>query len=126
VVSRSEPLHGTYPYTIGSCGGLVPYRFDLDLDAKPVSVTALPDEGFIEGEPRRPVDLPHVVSGSEPEVWHLAAVTDKCTCQWTATLDWISDGFEGHTPITNGGKPFRVAATTQAAHVSTNFEGGWN
>jgi hypothetical protein len=126
VVSRREPLHGTYPYTIGSCGGLFPYRFDLDLDTKPVSVTALPDEGFVEGEPRRPVDLPHVVSGSEPEVWHLAAVTDKCTCEWTATLDWISDGFEGHTPITNGGKPFRVAATTQAAHVSTNFEGGWN
>ena len=125
VVSRTEPPHGTYPYTIGSCGGLYPYRFDLNLDAKPVSVTALPDEGFIEGEPRRPVDLPHAVSGSDPEVWHLAAVTDQCTCEWTATLNWTSEGVEGHTPITNGGPPFRVAATTQSAHVSTDFEGGW-
>jgi hypothetical protein len=125
VVSRTEPPQGSYPYTIGSCGGLTPYRFSLDLDAKPVSVTAVEDEGFVEGEPRRPVELPHAVSGSQPEVWHLSAITAECDCEWTATLNWTSDGVEGHTEITNDGKPFRVAAVTDATHLVTDFEGGW-
>jgi len=127
VVSRTEPPHGTYPYTGGQCGGLIPYRFSLDLDKNPVSVTALGDEGAgAPGEERRPVDLPHAISGSEPEVWHVAAVTTECSCEWTATLNWSSNGVEGHTKITNDGKPFRVAATKQAVEVSTDFSGGWD
>jgi hypothetical protein len=127
VVSRAEPPRGTYPYTGGQCGGLVPYRFALDLDKNPVSVSAVADDGAVEpGTERRPVDLPHAISGSEPEVWHLAAVTKECDCEWTATLNWTSDGVEGHTPITNNGKPFRVAATTHAIEASTDYEGGWD
>ena len=127
VVSRTEPPHGTYPYTGGQCGGLIPYRFELDLDKNPVSVTALGDDGVVgPGEERRPVDLPHAISQSEPEVWHLAAVTTECDCEWTATLDWTSDGIEGHTKITNNGKPFRVAATTHAIEASTDYQGGWD
>lgn len=127
VVSRTEPPHGTYPYTGGQCGGLIPYRFSLDLDKTPVSVTALGDDGFVApGEEHRPVDLPHAISQSEPEVWHLAAVTTECDCEWTATLNWTSEGVEGHTPITNNGKPFRVAATTHAIEASTDHEGGWD
>jgi hypothetical protein len=45
VVSRTEPPHGTYPYTGGQCGGLIPYRFSLDLDKNPVSVTASTSPG---------------------------------------------------------------------------------
>jgi CHAT domain len=126
VVSRNEPPHGTYPYTGGQCGGLIPYRFSLDLDKKPVSVVAVADEGVVApGADRRPVELPHAVSGSEPEVWHLAAVTTECDCEWTATLNWTSDGVEGHTPVTNDGGPFRVVATTRAVPVATDYQGGW-
>lgn len=126
VVSREEPPDGTYPLTRGPCGGLVPYRFQADLDASPVSVTPVADEGVIEpAQVRRPVDLPHAVSGSQPEVWHIAAVTETCTCEWTATLNWNSDGKKGSTEIADNGRPFRVAATTSATHVVTDFNGGW-
>jgi hypothetical protein len=76
VISRTPPPQGTYPYTGGQCGGLIPYRFSLDLDKNPVSVTAKADDG--------------------------------------------------HTEVTNGGKPFRVAATTHAVEAATDYEGGWD
>jgi hypothetical protein len=127
VVSRSEPLRGTYANIVGGCGGLRPYQFRAGLDANPVSVTALPDEGFLpEGqEPKRPVDLPHQVTNSEPEVWHLAAITTSCTCEWTATLNWTSDGKQGRTTITDHDRPFRVAAVTQATRVDRQPDGTW-
>jgi hypothetical protein len=126
VVSRSDPPSGTYPYTGGQCGGMIPYRFQANLDAKPVSVTALADDGAVDPNAvRRPVDLPHSISGSEPEVWHIGAITDSCTCEWTATLNWNSEGTQGHTKITDNGRPFRVAATTHAVHVATDYRGGW-
>jgi hypothetical protein len=127
VVSRTEPPHGTHADTGAQCGGLIPYRFSLNLDAKPVTVTAVPDGGAgVAGEERRPVDLPHAVSGSQPEVWHLGAVTNECNCEWTATLNWTSDGVEGHTEITNNGDPFRVAAVTHATEATTDYHGGWD
>lgn len=128
VVSRTEPPHGTYPGNILPCGaGLVPYRFQADLDATPVSVTAVADDPAVaEGQAHRPVDLPHAISGSEPEVWHLAAVTNTCTCEWMATLEWTSDGQQGTTPITDNGRPFRVAAVTRATRVQYDWHnGGW-
>jgi len=76
VISRTPPPQGTYPYTGGQCGGLIPYRFSLDLDKNPVSVAAKADDG--------------------------------------------------HTEVTNGGKPFRVAATTHAVEAATDYEGGWD
>jgi hypothetical protein len=46
VVSRKDPPRGTYPLTRGPCGGLVPYRFQADLDTTPVSITAVADDGW--------------------------------------------------------------------------------
>ncbi len=125
IKSRSEPPHGTYPSLIGGCGGILPYRFQLNLDANPVSITAKPDEGAVPGVPRL-VDLPHEV-GSEAEVWNLAAVTQTCTCEWTATLHWIAeDGTEGTTPLNDKDHPFfRVAAVTRATAVNPDWHGGW-
>ena len=125
IKSRTDPPHGTYPSLTGGCGGILPYRFALNLDTKPVSVTAKPDEGAVPGVPRL-VDLPHEI-GSEAEVWHLAAVTQTCTCEWTATLHWIAeDGTEGTTPLNDKDHPFfRVAAVTRATPVSPDWHGGW-
>lgn len=60
IKSRTDPPHGTYPSLTGGCGGILPYRFALNLDNKPVSVTAKPDEGAVPGVPRL-VDLPHEI-----------------------------------------------------------------
>jgi hypothetical protein len=128
IVSRTEPPYGTLSdlTSTGGCGGLIPYRFSLNLDANPISVTAETDQGAIgAGEVRRPVDLPHAITGSEPEVWHLAAVTETCTCEWTATLHWTSDGKEDTTTINDHGHPFRVAAVTRATPVEPSLTGGW-
>jgi hypothetical protein len=126
VVSRTGPPQGTWANTGAQCGGLKPYRFQANLDTTPVAVTAIPDQGVVaEGQERRPVDLPHSVSGSDPEVWHLTAVTTECTCEWTATLNWSSEGKQGHADITNKGHPFRVAAVTHSIPVVTDYKGGW-
>jgi hypothetical protein len=118
IVSHREPLHGTYADFAKQCGGYVPYRFSLNLDARPVSVTVEAAEGGGEGPPGSPsVDLPHRISGSEPEVWNLSAVTKTCTCEWTATLNWTADdGRKGTTEINDHGHPFRVAASALATH----------
>lgn len=124
VVSRqATPPNTTYSKVayVGGCGGLIPYRFELNLDKHPVTITARADEtagDLPENMRNRPVDLPHAVSGSEPEVWHLAAMTRDCICEWTATLNWVSDGKEGHTVINDNGRPFRVAS----AKGATEFE----
>jgi hypothetical protein len=87
----------------------------LNLDRSPVSVTAKPDEGVLVGVPGgvpRLIKLPHDITGGEAEVWDLYAVTQTCTCEWTATLDWIADDdSEKHTSeITDPeGHPCRVA-----------------
>jgi hypothetical protein len=118
IVSRTEPPHGAYPTFSGGCGGFVPYRFSLDLDTSPVSVTAQPGQSSAPSDdPGRPIDLPHKITGSDPEVWHLEAVTEKCTCEWTATLNWTADdGKKGTTEINDQGHPFRVAASTLATN----------
>src|SRR5262249_332678 len=88
VVSRADPPRGSCAYTGGECGGIIPYRFSLDLDKNPVTVTAVEDDGVVDpGGVRRPVALPHAISQSDPEVWHIAAVTKECNCEWTATLN---------------------------------------
>ena len=127
IASRTEPPYGTRSHltNTGGCGGLVPYRFSLNLDATPISVTAETDQGAIgAGEVHRPVDLPHSISGAEPEVWHLAAVTETCSCEWTATLHWASDGKEDTTTIRDNGHPFRVAAVTHSTLVEPRLTGG--
>lgn len=126
VVSRTNPLQGTWANTWAQCGGLKPYRFQANLDTTPLTVTAIPDEGAVpEGEVRRPVELPHSISASDPtEVWNLTAVTTSCTCEWTATLNWTSEGRQGHTDITNNGHPFRVAAVTRSTRVLPG-DNGW-
>lgn len=124
VKSRTDPPSGTYPSLSGGCGGILPYRFELNLDANPVAVTAKPDEGAFPGEPRL-VDLPHEI-GSDAEVWHLAAVTETCTCEWTATVHWIADnGKEGTTSLNAKDPFFQVAAVTRAAPLNPDWHGGW-
>jgi hypothetical protein len=103
----------------------------LNLDRNPVSVTAKPDEGVLVGVPGgvpRLIKLPHDITGGETEVWDLYAVTQTCTCEWTATLDWIADDdSEKHTSeITDPeGHPCRVAAVTRATGVAPDWHGGW-
>ncbi|HME78621.1 MAG TPA: hypothetical protein VKI00_24120 [Mycobacterium sp.] len=127
IVSRTDPPHGAFAELSGGCGGFFPYHFSLNLDANPISVTAKPDDGVGAQAPSRPVELPHEISGSEPEVWRLAAETKTCTCEWTATLDWTADdGKNGTTEINDKGHPFRVAAADLAtSYFADRWEGRW-
>ena len=127
VVSRTEPPHGTYPANILPCGaGLVPYRFQADLDATPVSVTAVADDPAVaEGQAHRPSTCP-MRSAAQSRRSGISAVTNTCTCEWMATLEWTSDGQQGTRPITDNGRPFRVAAVTRATRVQYDWHnGGW-
>lgn len=76
VKSRTDPPHA-YPYLTGGCGGFLPYRFDLNLDAEPVTVTAKPDEEVLTNTVPRLVALPHDIGSDETEVWNLVAVTQR-------------------------------------------------
>ncbi|CQD09205.1 hypothetical protein BN1232_01673 [Mycobacterium lentiflavum] len=128
IKSHGEPPHGTYADFAKQCGGYVPYRFSLNLDARPVSVTVEAAEGGGAGPPgSASANLPHRISGSEPEVWNLAAVTKTCTCEWTATLNWTADdGSNGTTEINDHGRPFRVAASVLATHYGADiWTGRW-
>jgi hypothetical protein len=129
VVSRTDPPHGAYAELSGGCGGFFPYMFSLNLDAKPISVIAEPgDEGIGGQTSSRPIELPHQISGSEPEVWRLAAETKTCTCEWTATLNWTADdGKKGTTEINDNGRPFRVAAGDFAtSYFANGVAGRWD
>ena len=130
IESPADPLHGTYPSLTGGCGGLIPYRFSLNLDKNPVSVTAERDEGFlgeVPGGVPRLIELPQEITSEETAVWHLAAVTQTCTCEWKAKLNWIAeDGTRGTTEITDNGESFRVAAVTNATHASFDAQGNWH
>jgi hypothetical protein len=127
VVSRTEPPHGTYAILSRGCEGFAPYQFSFNLDTSPIAVTAEPDRGYSPELVARPVELPHLITGSGPEFWHLAAVTQTCTCEWTATLNWTADdGKKGTTKINDHGHPFRVAALTRATpEFADHSSGRW-
>jgi hypothetical protein len=99
---------------------MIPYRYSFSLDANPISITAEPEGSFSSADQMCwPVAVPHKISNSEPEYWRLAAHTETCTCEWTATLNWTSDGRKDTTTINNNGNPFRVAAGTRATVLKT-------
>ncbi|WP_205876928.1 hypothetical protein [Mycobacterium camsae] len=107
IVSQTGPLQGTHLIPLRAKGLLPTYDFGLNLDARPVAVRAQADQR-----------LPHSISSAQPEALRIAAVTNTCTCQWTATLRWSADdGEQGTTRLGDEGGPFRVAATVHATTV---------
>lgn len=119
VSSHIDPPQGTWANTWAQCGPTQRYGFEANLDTTPVAVTAVPAESaVVDDQGGRILDsLPHTISDAAPEVWYLTAITTNCICEWTATVNWTSEGNQGHTDITDHGHPFRVAAVTRSTRV---------
>jgi len=105
VVRRDPPPKAILVAPFG--GGPVGDRhFQVNLDASPPTVEALPDEF----NPVPAVDFPYQVSQTDPEVFLIVAHALKCDCSWRARLHWVYHGQTGSTVIDQDGQPFRTAS----------------
>jgi hypothetical protein len=124
VLSRAAPPAGTAANLSGGCGGLTPSFFDVNLD-KP-GLQAIPVTGMNPAGKKVPaVPLPHTVTESGPEQWRLRVSTTACDCTFVPYFTWTSDGNEGTFDITNGSRPWRVAAVTKARLATRSLNGRW-
>jgi hypothetical protein len=118
VVHRAAPpATATYPNLAWGCGGgIAPNYFSVNLDQDPTVIHEY--AGFTPGVGRvPPVPLPHQVSESRPEVWHLRVITTDCACSWVGYIDWTSDGVSRTTKISDHGRPFLTVTPTRAMVV---------
>jgi hypothetical protein len=119
VISRAEPVRGVYPAPwTGGCGGILPSVFRVNVDNTPVSVNPVAGDNF--GMPIPPVPLPHRIDYNQPEVWHVAAVTETCNCEWVARVRWRSGDRTGVITLDDNGKPFRVTSTTLTTTIDND------
>lgn len=104
-------MRGVYPPPwTGGCGGIFPSVFRVNVDNNPPSVMPVPGDNFGTAIP--PVPLPHRIDHNQPEVWHVAAVTETCNCEWVAHVRWRSGDRTGVITLDDDGRPFRVTSTT--------------
>ena len=121
VVTRKPVLRGTKVHFGGQgCGGLTSNFFTATVDRQPPgpvvamsASTGPPDFQVIPAVP-----FPHQVSNSEPEQLYLELDATTCTCDVYVLIDWKAPTSSGTLAIKDGdGKPFRIAASQQAAQV---------
>ncbi|MER6446776.1 helix-turn-helix domain-containing protein [Streptomyces venezuelae] len=102
-VAKRAPLPWN-DYAMGypgvGCGAGVPTRsFDVALDSARPAVAPVPGQrGF-----------PFSVSESEPEVFHVKAVTSAHDVSWYLELSWSSGSRHGTLKIDHNGRPFRTS-----------------
>jgi hypothetical protein len=90
VTQRRAPLKGTQFVLVG--GDPVSYqRVEADLDKDPVATPIQP--------------------GGD-DTFAVTVQTQQCDCDWVLEVTWSASGRSGTRTIDNGGKPFRVTATT--------------
>lgn len=86
-------------------------RFTIDLDAAhPTPVPEEPERNQVMRDGPRFGGFPYRVSASDPEVFHLMADTENCSCTWRAEVDWTTAGGSGTTVLDLGSSPLRTAA----------------
>jgi hypothetical protein len=117
VVQRRPPMTGTH-VTYGPGGEGVFVRWlRVDLDQEPPAIKSLDErpEVLLEGtEPAKPIRFPYRVTATEPEVFHITAITKTCFCQWIAELRFVAGGEEGRVVIDDDGRPFRTTSIGRA------------
>ncbi|RCH64762.1 XRE family transcriptional regulator [Streptomyces sp. SDr-06] len=109
VVGRQAPLNWT-AYSMGTgCGsGIVPYSFDINLDAaQPVSKPVAGQQADTKIPAR---DFPFKVSTSDPEVFDLNVYTQANDVTWYLEVSWTSGDRSGKVRVDDNGKPFRTSA----------------
>ena len=60
------------------------------------------------------MEFPYEVSATEPEVFLIAAHTERYDCTWVAELFWTTGDEKGSTIIDSDGKPFRTTSIGEA------------
>jgi hypothetical protein len=124
VVKRRAPPRGLYIAAEGA-GAIAVRHFFVDLDKRPPSVQSLTSDVPQPGEPSAALDFPYRVSRSDPEVFHVYAITQSCDCLWEARLRWTSGGETGTTRVRDGERPFRTAASAAARERYAPRDGEW-
>lgn len=124
IISKQQAPTGTAAILSGGCGGLEPSFFKLNLDTPDAQI--VPTFGSTAtGETVQPVALPHVVSESNPEQWHLQIITTRYDCTFVPYFTWSSDGQQGTFYITNGSAPWEIASITRSQPAFRNAAGAW-
>jgi hypothetical protein len=108
VVKREPPMHGTV--VEGGCGDMVPVRYGIvDLTKQQPIISYKFDKRTVAEFPGagKPIVFPYAIaSGDHGEYFAFIMNVKNCTCSWTATISWISQGKQGTTQVDNRGKPF--------------------
>jgi hypothetical protein len=76
-------------------------------------------EGTVPERERRPIRFPYRVSISDAETFVVDGNTAQCHCFWEIELSWASQGQVGKVVIDDGGRPFEVTGTRNAARTCT-------
>ncbi|MFF0577722.1 hypothetical protein [Streptosporangium saharense] len=119
VIRRDPPLGGTM--ITNACGNPISSRgLSVELDHMPPKINQmLPDVYPEEGSPKwktTPLRFPYQVTDREGEIFLILPVVKRCSCTWTATLNWNVAGRVGSAIIDNKGQPFRTVAPGKVAN----------
>jgi hypothetical protein len=112
--SRTSTLAGIH--FSNRCGDAYTGRiFDVDLDRSPPRIDrslGLPESPG--GKPTAAIRIPYKVSNTDGEVFSIYARTNKCICRWYGKLSWSTNGTNGYSIISDGGKTFETAPAERA------------
>jgi hypothetical protein len=126
VVKRMPPTRGTV--ISGGCGEQVPVRYGIvDLSRQQPAIKYKFDRRTVSGFTKadQPIKFPYAISsGDKGEYFAFILNAKNCTCSWTATINWISRGKRGSTPVDDKGKPFITSSTDNSAKKCTTGDGG--
>ena len=107
VEPRPRPSGGVAIH--GQCGDAgVGYTIQVDLDSNPPRIT---DAMFaMPGKKTRPITFPWRVSLSDPLLLYVSPHSDRCDCEWSARIPWVSGSKRGVITIDDGGRGFPVVS----------------
>lgn len=115
------------------CGGGINARgLVVDVEKNPPEVVSSSEElegsiesGGMPGSPTSPITFPWTVSLTDPLLLYVVATADRCDCEWSAEIPWVSGSQTGTIEIDDHGEPFRVVGE-KALDGYTVGEDTWN
>lgn len=126
ILRRRPALQGAIvnivPYPPVACASLTFQAGTIDLDTSPPTwIPGTLPPGVAANDRRAPVKFPYVVSAADPEPFILTVTTQHCDCTWTMELDWIQGSTNGHSMITDNGKPFETTAAADLPSIEWKY-----
>ncbi|BBC29780.1 hypothetical protein SGFS_010740 [Streptomyces graminofaciens] len=113
IVARHRPAQGTH--VAAECGSDVPARnFTVDLDRERPPLKIVPDTKA-ESTSRELTNWSYAVKVGDAEKFVVTPQSTEYDTEFRILIPWNSGGHSGTLVVDDGGKPFRVTATTAAA-----------